>query len=47
MAVKTYKPRTPSRRYVSTVDYSGLTKKKPHKKLTAGKKKTAGRNVQG
>jgi len=47
MAVKNYKPNTPARRYISTVDYSGISKKKPHKSLTKGKKSIAGRNVQG
>lgn len=48
MPVKTYKPRTPARRHMSTVVYSDLTKnKKPHKRLTRGKVSKAGRNVQG
>ncbi len=47
MPVKTYKPRTPARRYLSNVDYSGLDKKKPRKALTKGKRQKAGRNVQG
>jgi len=47
MPVKIYKPTTPARRQTSVVDYSGLTKKKPEKKLKKRLKKYAGRNAQG
>jgi large subunit ribosomal protein L2 len=47
MPVKQYKPTSPSRRLASVSDFSGLTKKKPEKKLLRPLKKKAGRNVQG
>ena len=47
MPLKTYNPRSPSRRNMTTADFSGLTKKKPEKSLTRGKKSTGGRNNQG
>lgn len=47
MAIKNYKPTTNARRKMSTLDNSGLTKKRPEKSLTAILKKTGGRNNQG
>lgn len=47
MPIKKYKPTTPGRRGMSTVDYSELTKTKPKKGLTKAKKQQAGRNNQG
>ncbi|MCL1819213.1 MAG: 50S ribosomal protein L2 [Oscillospiraceae bacterium] len=47
MAIKTYKPTTPSRRHMTSLDYSELTKKKPEKSLLEPVKKTAGRNSYG
>ena len=47
MAVKKYRPYTPSRRQMTTADFSGLTKKKPEKSLTEGLPKTGGRNHHG
>ena len=47
MAVKKYRPYTPSRRHMTTADFSGLTKKKPEKNLTEGLPKTGGRNNNG
>lgn len=44
MPVKTYKPVTPSRRFVTTTDFSSLTKKKPEKSLTLPLPKKAGRS---
>ena len=44
MAIKTYKPTTPSRRYMKTVDYSVLTKKKPEKSLVQKARKKTGRS---
>ena len=44
MPVKTYKPVTPSRRFITTTDFSGLTKKKPEKSLIRTLKKRAGRS---
>ncbi len=47
MPVKKYKPYTPSRRYISTVDFSVLTRKEPEKSLLLPKKRSSGRNNQG
>jgi len=46
--MKSYRPTTPSRRQLLTVDYRGvLTASKPHKALTRGFKNRAGRNSDG
>jgi large subunit ribosomal protein L2 len=46
--MKTYKPTSPSRRNMVTLDYrKSLTASKPHKALTTGTKRTGGRNNQG
>jgi len=47
MAVKSFRPLTPGRRFQTVADFSNLTKKKPKKKLTKIKKKTGGRNCYG
>ncbi|MCY4504479.1 MAG: 50S ribosomal protein L2 [Hyphomicrobiales bacterium] len=47
MALKNYKPVTPSRRGLVLVDRSGLHKGGPVKKLTRGKPQKAGRNHHG
>ena len=47
MALKTYKPTTPSQRQLVLVDRSGLYKGKPVKALTEGKNSTGGRNNNG
>jgi len=47
MAVKTYSPTTPSRRFMTTADFSDLTKIKPEESLLRPLKKTGGRNNQG
>ena len=47
MGIKTYKPTTPSRRAMTTSDFSEITKKTPEKSLLAKKTKTAGRNARG
>ena len=47
MAIKNYKPTTPSRRNMSVVDYSGLSKVAPEKSLLAPKNKKSGRNSYG
>jgi large subunit ribosomal protein L2 len=47
MALKQYKPTTPAQRGLVLVDRSGLWKGKPVKSLTAGKKRTGGRNNKG
>ncbi|OGZ32314.1 MAG: 50S ribosomal protein L2 [Candidatus Niyogibacteria bacterium RIFCSPLOWO2_12_FULL_41_13] len=46
--MKIYSPTTPSRRFITGIDYSKiLTENEPHKKLTKGFKKAKGRNVFG
>jgi large subunit ribosomal protein L2 len=47
MALKKYKPITPSLRQLVIVDRTGLWKGKPVKALTRGKKKSGGRNNHG
>jgi len=47
MAVKKYRPYTPSRRQMTTADFSGLSDVRPERSLTVGLKKTGGRNVYG
>src|SRR6476659_9011560 len=47
MALKQYKPTSPSRRGLILVDKSALWKGKPVKALTEGKRKTGGRNNKG
>jgi large subunit ribosomal protein L2 len=47
MALKTYKPTTPSLRPLVLVDRAGLWKGKPVKSLTAGKSSTGARNNAG
>ncbi|MCC8069807.1 MAG: 50S ribosomal protein L2 [Ruminococcus sp.] len=47
MAIKTYKPTTPSRRQMTCTDYSGLSKVEPEKSLLEPLKKNSGRNNNG
>lgn len=47
MAIKRYRPTTPSRRYITTSDFSELSKKAPEKSLLKPLKKTGGRNNAG
>ena len=47
MAIKNYKPTTPSRRHMSVVDYSGLSKVAPEKSLLEPMNKRSGRNSYG
>ena len=47
MAIKTYRPTTPSRRNMTVLSYKGLSKVKPEKSLLETLKKTAGRNSYG
>ena len=46
MAIKSFKPTTPSRRQMTVTDYRGLSKVKPEKSLLEPLKKTAGGNKQ-
>ena len=47
MAIKNYKPTTPSRRNMSVTDYSMLSKCEPEKSLLAPLAKKSGRNSYG
>jgi large subunit ribosomal protein L2 len=47
MALKKYKPTTPSQRQLVLIDRAGLYKGKPVKSLTEGKNSTGGRNNNG
>lgn len=48
MGIKTYKPVTPGMRAWTSLDFSGLTKKKkPEKALTKGRGEKAGRDTNG
>src|SRR5271169_1391918 len=45
--MKSFKPYTPSRRFITVEDFSSLSKKEPEKSLTRGMRKKAGRNNFG
>ena len=47
MGIKTFRPYTPSRRHMTSLDFQEITKSTPEKSLLASKKKNAGRNNQG
>ena len=47
MGVKRYKPYTPSRRHMTSSDFSEITKSEPEKSLVVHLKKHSGRNNQG
>src|SRR5690348_17467052 len=47
MALKTFKPYTPARRFLTMLDKSEITKQTPEKSLTESKKRTGGRNAHG
>ncbi len=47
MALKSFKPTTPSNRYKLLPSFEEITKSKPEKSLTAPLKKSGGRNNQG
>lgn len=47
MGIKKYNPYTPSRRQMTGLDFSEITKTEPEKSLLAKKSKNAGRNNQG
>ena len=48
MAIKSYKPTTPSRRHMTVSAFDGIDKKaKPERSLTENLKKNAGRNSYG
>ncbi|MGA2394643.1 MAG: 50S ribosomal protein L2 [Candidatus Lustribacter sp.] len=47
MAVKKYKPTSAGRRFITTADFSEISKKAPEKSLLEVKKKNSGRNNNG
>src|SRR6266404_4578937 len=47
MPVKTFRPLTPSTRYIAYADYSDITKSRPEKRLVEIRKRSGGRNVYG
>ncbi len=47
MPVKTFRPLTPSTRYITIASYDEITKSKPEKSLVTIRKKTGGRNCYG
>jgi len=47
MSIKIYNPTSPGRREMTGVDFSILTKARPEKSLTKGKKRTSARNNRG
>ena len=44
---KKHRPYTPSRRFMTTSEFSEITASKPKKSLTSGKKRISGRNSHG
>src|SRR5204863_4295783 len=47
MPVKTFRPLTPSTRYIAYADFSDITKARPEKSLVEIRKRSGGRNVYG
>ena len=47
MPVKSYRPLTPSTRYITIASFDEITKRKPEKALVYTRKKTGGRNSYG
>jgi large subunit ribosomal protein L2 len=47
MPVQTFRPLTPSTRYIAYADFSDITKTRPEKSLVEIRKRTGGRNVYG
>jgi len=47
MPVKTFRPLTPSTRYITVADFAEITKSKPEKRLVKIRKRTGGRNAYG
>jgi len=47
MPVKSFRPLTPSTRYITIADFSDITKTTPEKRLVKTRKKTGGRNCYG
>ena len=47
MGIRNYKPTSPGRRFVTSLDFAEVTTSRPHKKLTTGKTRSSGRNNEG
>jgi large subunit ribosomal protein L2 len=47
MAIKSYHPTTPTRRFQTVVSRDEITKERPEKSLVTGKQRTGGRNSKG
>jgi large subunit ribosomal protein L2 len=47
MAVRTLKPTSPGRRFMTLLTFDEITRTQPEKSLTVTKKRTGGRNAQG
>jgi large subunit ribosomal protein L2 len=47
MAIRSYKPTSPGRRFVTSTDFTELDSKRPEKKLSEGRKRSSGRNNEG
>src|SRR5580692_13060277 len=47
MPVKKYRPTSPGRRFLTTLDFSDLTKTTPERSLVEVRKKNSGRNFNG
>ncbi|MEK7408796.1 MAG: 50S ribosomal protein L2 [Acidobacteriota bacterium] len=47
MAIKSYRPTTPTRRFQTAISREDITKQRPEKALTVGKKRSGGRNNLG
>ena len=47
MPVRTFRPLTPSTRYIAIASFEEITKSKPEKSLVTIRKKTGGRNAYG
>ena len=47
MAIKMYKPTTPGRRNMTSMDFDSITTNKPAKSLIVIRKQNSGRNNQG
>jgi large subunit ribosomal protein L2 len=47
MPVKSFRPLTPSTRYITIASFEEITKTRPEKKLVVIRKKTGGRNAYG
>jgi len=47
MPIKKHKPTSPARRFATWVDHSEVTKSRPEKTLSKGKRRSGGRNAHG